>query len=1848
MPSKEVAVVGMACRTAGAGSPAELWDRLASGTDCVTGVPWQRWALGCWANVDRDPSALGWIGQGGFLDDVDGFDRQFFGLSTGRAVRMDPQQRKLLEVTWECMESAGWRSDEIAAASTGVYVGVSTFDYSNYLFGRDTTDGLAPMTCLNMISAIVANQLDLKGPAVSVDSACSSGLSALLLAADALEAGTCDRAFVCGTNVLLDPRLSMTLRMGGMLSPDGKCRAFAEGAGGYVRSEAIAAVALRPLSDALAAGDRVLGIIRACAGNQDGATPSITSPSMQRQVEVIERALAVAGVDPAEVDYVECHGTGTAVGDVTEVAALHRAFDRSDGRHLRVGSIKSNIGHTEAASGLCGLIKVLLMFQHDQIPPTLHCSELNHRIDFVGQHIAPVQELTAWPGQAARVAGVNSFGFGGTNVHLVLEAPPAAERVDVSGPLVLPLSARSRESLRSLGAAWVTRLRTLTQADAYAATRTSTESREAHPIRRTYLARDREDLIDQLSDDLAGSAATAQPRQLVSMPDWSRPVFVFTGQGDVHAGMGAGLLEMVPAFAETVRRCAEVADEHGFDGLMTLLTGDGDAGATGNAQPLLFAYQAGVSDALRATGLGAAAVVGHSAGEVAASYACGAVSLADGMRLAIDRGRCLQDAEGRGGMVACSAPIAWLDQAVAGRELWLSAQNGPQGGVVSGAWPELEAFRELAAAASYGTAVVNERYPFHSPLVADCADRLVVELDRDGRSATAEFYSGVRGGRLDGELYDVEYWRSNVLDMVRFRTAVDTLLEDGYRAFVEIGPRATLVSAIRQAASLRGVADEVAALSSTPHGQDEVNELAAAAATVFDQGGPVRLGALLERADKSGLDWVPSYPWNESSTWVSGRDAFGAADRGFGSVLSSLDRNRTGSGAEFEVRYDADLQGDVWSNPFFDHVIGRQPILPAAAIVNLFVAAARDIGLGPDLTLEEMVLGRFIPLGAGPAKLRLTITRSAPDSAVAELSFARADCSNWQLAASIGRIITVEAPPLGRDGSDVPDGQQEARSATAEPDWPELRVAMRDLPIADFYGNQQYYGLNFGPAFQPLTVVQGNADAARGIAVARGRDGAPDVAGSREFEVDPRLLDGGLNLCLGVDREDGPIGVPTGITRITVRGRVQKEARVVTRVRGLAVDVMLLATEGTGSCVLTGVHGEPLRPDGESRDRGRAAAEQVTLEYDESWVGVAAPVAPVDSTFRRVVAASLGDHPAPVVAQLVAHGDEVVTVLQDRTLSWASRSTATCDMHDRASVTDVLDQCAGPAQRLDCVLVLADPLRAAAGEPNAAQLTADTCEQVVNWLVGATQRTAVRDVFLVTVGAFDEATPPLRRGVARALWSLGRAAQFELTGTRVGLVDLPAEPSPADWDTLANILDAGVQLGELRVVDGSIRRRQVVRRSPAGDAAYRPRPDGAYVLLGGTGGLGRQMARRLVELGARHVHLVGLSGANPFTEELSAWAATQDATVRVWRADCASWDALGACLQQVRAEGLPVVGVAHAAGVLGDTALPFVSGDLLRRVLAPKVGAFPDLVLATQGDPLDWLLTFSSAAAAVGSPGQSAYAAANGFLDGYAAALSGGRTRLVNIAWGPWAETGMAVAALDGETGFQGHGLGGVPIREGLDVLFRALGAGRPYTIAVPFELEQLGTQHPAVANRATYDGRPAGFASPTGAPQPVAPAPGVPAVSGPPTSPHSQPVPLRVDPASLSSAAAAAPDPESAPMRSVVAAEPAVPPPSADRPVGAPPGTVGSALGVASQSPGMSQTEAVVAAVWEGVFGIPDIGLEDGFDTLGGDSVMAFQVLTQLSQAAGVRIAAEDAFDDFTIRGLARLIDGFATPTLR
>ncbi|MDF5715348.1 MAG: aminotransferase class III-fold pyridoxal phosphate-dependent enzyme [Rhizonema sp. NSF051] len=887
-----IAIIGMGCRFPGANHPEGFWHLLRNGVDAITEVPSDRWDID--TLYDPNPATPGKMNTrfGSFLNQVDQFAPGFFMISPREAERMDPQQRLILEVAWEALENAGLAPDKLAMSQTGVFMGISSYDYG--VLQTKNFDNINAYSGTGNAFSIAANRLsyllNLHGPSVTIDTACSSSLVSVHYACKSLQIGESELCLVGGVNLILSPSLNIAFSQAGMMSADGRCKTFDAKADGYVRGEGCGVLVLKRLSEAQRDQDNILAIIKGSAVNQDGLTNGLTAPNGLSQQRVIRQALKSAGVAPAQISYIETHGTGTSLGDPIEIRAIKAVL--MEGRSLHqpcyIGSVKTNIGHLEAAAGIAGLIKTVLSLQHKEITPHLHLQQLNPYISFQGTPFSIPTEHQPWiAGTEKRLAGVSSFGFGGTNCHVILEEAPAVTCVasDLERKMhLLTLSTKSENALLELTQSYVDFVMLHPEARLADICFTANVGRSHFNHRLAIVSESTTQLIEQLNAFTTGKQASGVINGTVEIANPPKIVFLFTGQGSQYHGMGRKLYETQPTFRKTLQQCDQLLKPYLEQSLLEILYGTTETShllnETAYTQPALFALEYALAELWRSWGIVPDVVIGHSVGEYVAACVAGVFSLEDGLMLVAERSRLMQSLPHNGEMAVVFAEhekvIKILTQyereasgVARGTSVSIAAVNGPNNIVISGLREYVQSAVEQFQSEGITVKPLQVSHAFHSPLMEPILDEF------ESKAATVNFQapqialiSNLTGEIFkSGEIPDATYWRRQLREPVQFAAGINTLAEQGDKVFLEIGPRPTLSAMAKRC--LAGIKSTW--LPSLQHGQDDWQVLLNSLGILDTRGVQVNWVGYDRDYQRHKIS-LPTYPFERKRYWFESEE----------------------------------------------------------------------------------------------------------------------------------------------------------------------------------------------------------------------------------------------------------------------------------------------------------------------------------------------------------------------------------------------------------------------------------------------------------------------------------------------------------------------------------------------------------------------------------------------------------------------------------------------------------------------------------------------------------------------------------------------------------------------------------------------------------------------------------------------------------------------------------------------------------------------------------------------------------------------------------------------------------------
>jgi acyl transferase domain-containing protein len=1416
--SDAIAIVGIGCRfPGGANSPESFWALMRDGVDAITEVPADRWDLRSFYSPNAGVSGKMNTRWGGFLSQIDHFDAKFFNISPREAVRMDPQQRLLLEVTWEALEDAGQVPEALAGSRSGVFIGMIANEYEHLSFqDPGNVDVYVNTGCARSVaSGRISYALGLQGPSLTIDTACSSSLVAVHFACQSLRGKECDLAIAGGVNLLLIPQPSIGWCQAKNLATDGRCKAFDAAANGFIRSDGVGVVVLKPLSLALADGDPIYALIRGSAINNDGRSSGLLmAPSRQAQQAMLIEAYRNAGVRPAHVQYIEAHGTGTKVGDPTEAQALGAVLEegRPKDQPCAIGSVKTNIGHTEGAAGIAGLIKVALSLKHRAIPPSLHCQQPNPDIHWPDLPLVVQQEFSRWPRESGPIiAGVNSFGISGTNAHVVMQE---AARVEADHPAppdranLLTFSAQSDESLREMARRYIEFVASDAAGGASALRDlcyTASVKRTHHDYRLASVFHSREELIEKLSAYGCGEARPGLLSGHKLQGGCGKLVFVFPGQGSQWLGMGRKLLAQEEVFRGALEECEKAISRQVDWSLMEALTSDEPLSHINDIdviQPVLFAIQVALAAQWSAWGIAPDAVVGQSMGEVAAAHIAGALSLEDASRIICSRSRLLKRVSGQGKMVVVDLSMEQACQALKGYEdrISVAVSNSPTSTVLAG---DPAALNEIVAGLQRRDIFcrqVKVDVASHSPQMEPLRGELFQALQSlDSRAATLPFYSTVTGAPSDGIRFQADYWWNNLRDPVRFSPVVQQLLGSGHEIFLEVSPHPILAGAIQQGMHYFGCSG--VALPSMRRDEDERSVMLSSLGAVYTQGYKVDWSKLYP--SRGRVISLPAYPWQKERFWLESpkpkrrRSAESSAEyNGLAPERPLLGRGLTSARFSGAQTWEVEIT-DARHSYLYDHRLQGVALMPASAYVEMALAAAKETFGAGAYVVERFTFNKalFLP-DDGERTVQAVVAPEMP-GAISFKVFALSDEESDQEEpgghAHAAGVIRLAYPG---DSSTAP-----AQSDSARKKIEEIELRCDETVSSDaHYREMRERGLEYGPGFQAVDRLRRR----QGEAIARLRLPASRETDFDFYQIHPVLLDAGFQVMAALlpEATKESAYLPVSLECLTLYKTPGAEAWVHARLRSgggvdeclVIGDVSLLDDDGKIMVEVEGLTYQKL-----DRDAQRSYEQNLTeWLYEVKWDAQERPArrselqsSPSENPGCWLIFADDGDAAATLQSLLKERGESCLQIYPGETFKKLEDGAYEINPSVPAHYQRLLRQVCAQGSAPRGVIHLWSLRSSSGAAPNDLEYTLTMgcggALYLAQALTGANLGNNALRLWLVTRGAQSFETQSCPDSVAQSsLWGLGRVIASEHPEFRCTMIDLSAS---YDSEEVSNLFE---------------------------------------------------------------------------------------------------------------------------------------------------------------------------------------------------------------------------------------------------------------------------------------------------------------------------------------------------------------------------------------------------------------------------------------------------------------------------
>ncbi|MDN3667762.1 SDR family NAD(P)-dependent oxidoreductase [Echinicola jeungdonensis] len=1773
LAKEPIAIIGLGCRFPGANDPQSFWNLLINGTDAITEIPADRWPKELFYNPDPTIPGKSISKWGGFLENIDLFDPFFFGISPNEAKQMDPQQRLLLELSYEAIDNAGLGKKQLDGSRTGVFIGVSVNEYSQLQL--ENPFAITSHSGTGAGLSITANRIsyfyNLKGPSMAIDTACSSSLTAVYLACQSLKIGECTTALAGGVNMILSPAHSIGFTKAGVLSPDGRCKTFDADANGYVRGEGGGVIVLKPLSSALEDGDPIHAMILGSAIVQDGRTNGLIAPNKESQEFLLREAYRSAGISPQKVQYIEAHGTGTLLGDSMEASAIGAILGKGRvNNHCSIGSVKTNIGHLEAAAGIAGLIKVVLSIKNKMLPPSLHFHSPNPHIPFEDLNIQVQSEKERWPASDGPIiSGVSSFGFGGTNVHVVLSEAIMDKKSDskknnaVSDSMfhLLPLSANSNENLQSLATSFKHFIDSGYNGVIKDICLAAGKRRSDYAIRLAIMGCSAGELSLGLQSFISGVPSPNLILGDKAMDRSPKLVFVFSGQGGQWMGMGRELLKREKRFSQLIDQIDKIIQiqfNWSLKGGLMAESSEQELGEINFVQPAIFAIQIALAGLWKSWGIIPDVVIGHSMGEVAAAYIAGILSLEDATRIICLRSQQLKILKGRGRMLATELTHDQAKDLIKDckEEVSVAAINGPSSTVLSGDPEILEEIKNILDHQNLFCRWVKVDIASHSPQI----DVLRVELLRllgeiDSRPPKIPIFSTLTGTNGDHLTYDAEYWVDNIRKPVLFLEAIKKVLGEGFFNFIEIGPHPILLSSIQQ--SYSGQDQEINLLPSMSRGESEREILIKSLGRLYTRGFSVSWDHLYP--GKGKYVFIPPISWQRQRYWIDNPSpnlTTTCVKRG--NNTSSSAKALLGSRVEIAKK----TSHYIWQSeintamvPFLrDHLIEGEIVLPASVYLEMALQAAKESGLLATHVMRDITFLEKMVLVEEKSKLLQTHLVPAKNGRYSFNVYGKWN-SDWVHYAS------VNFHPA-QDVLVAIDFSITTKKFHKKIDKP-------DFFGAEFYKKLRNLGYRYGISFQGIK---------QGWQFDKEAMGEIELPVTLKNQVEgyqfhPALLDACFQViaALPIISSTNNHYIPYGCEQISFFStpggtKLWSHVKLISET-GLEVSMINTDIQITdeNKQVVAEFRGLQLKrienrilPQCLKKDiwfyqlkwkLNKALLKQSYLENKKrNWLIFADDQGVGEALGRKLEASGQNCHFLNVRDTLNLKEEEIHAMIENLIKEISSSFFGIIHLWS-LSIPSQLPGEASTIEALGCnsILLLLKALAGRiAGSPHL-------------WLVTRGAQ-AVKNGEVVAL----EQSP---------LWGVGKAISFELPELNCVRIDL--DPQQSLESTIAQLV------GQLLVED---REDQIAFRNNERFVlrllSFEPfqkssipeidiRSDSTYLITGGLGGLGLSTAKWMVSKGAKHLVLLGRSDPTHLIKDALRKMGKDGAQIVTMKADVSNADQLRGIFTIIKKEFPDLRGIVHAAGLLDDAALVNLDAERMKKVMAPKVAGTWNLHNETIGSPLDFFVLFSSAVSVLGSPGQGNYTAANAYLDAMAHYRHSLGLPAISFNWGPWAEVGLAFETkekIKEEKALPQHLVKVIKVEEGLEIMGRLSLEPNPQITVLPFDLKDMLGLYPAASAMPFFE-----------------------EVGGRGT--------LK---ASLYSR------------------------PNLRQKYVAP----------------RTKLEKMLADLWRQTLHIDQIGIYDSFFELGGDSVLAAQILALTRKSYGVSINPKDAFQAFTIERLAGLLE--------
>jgi len=1728
--TEPIAIIGLGCRFPGnANNPGAFWSLLQQGIDAVGEVPPGRWNVEAYYDPNPETPGKSYTKQGGFLQQVDQFDPLFFGISPREAASLDPQQRLLLEVTWEALENAGQTPTKLRHSQTGVYVGICTDDYGQRFMNLENLSSIDAYSgtgnARSMAVGRISHFLGLQGPNIQLDTACSSSLVTVHLACQSLRLKECNLALAGGVNLILWPLSTIARCQLKALATDGRCKTFDASADGYGQGEGCGMVVLKRLSDAITDGDTILAVIRGSAINHDGPSSGLTVPNKMAQKEVMQQALKNAKVEPHHVSYIEAHGTGTSLGDPIELESLAAVYgkNRPINQPLVVGSVKTNFGHLEAAAGISGLIKIVLSLQHQEIPPHLHLKTPNPHIPWHQLPLViPTSGIPWLRGNQPRIAGISAFGISGTNVHMILEEAPETVKTEKSLEPdfhLLTLSAKTQKALEELTIDYVNHLQNHPVLELGDICFTANAGRSHFNHRLAVIASNKAELTTKLKNLAAGQEVTGVFSSQISSHTGSPKIaFLFTGQGSQFVNMGWQLYQTQPTFRKALEQCDEILRPYLEIPLLQVLYPTGEKhdkslqlDQTIYTQPALFAIEYALAQLWQSWGIKPDAVMGHSVGEYVAATVAGVFSLKEGLKLVATRGRLMQQLPTGGEMVSVLATESQVKDVITpyASQVNIAAINGPESVVISGLGTAIQAICSRLTEMGIKTKPLQVSHAFHSLLM----EPMLAEFEIAAKEVTYSqpqipLISNVTGQLATKEITTPEYWVNHVRQPVRFSQGMQTLYQQGYKLFLEVGAKPILLGMGRQCLP----ENQGIWLPSLRPPQEDWQQMLLSLGQLYTQGVAIDwLG--FERDYSRRKVALPTYPFQRQRYWL---EVEANKQKPQDETVSTPIINLLNQGATEQLATEVELAGELTEQErqllpkILELLIKRQQnylqfkggtvheYYNAVATLGQEQAGSQTDGLAESPYLTFGLFPEKVPdfswikclTEANQEQSREMIVESQKE--LRKLLFSLVDFSSCQKVLDFGCgygsdliQLAEKYEHLQLTGYTISSEQAKfaLQRVTKNQLQGRVKIFNRDSAKDEF---PDFYDLVFG--FEVAHHILEKKSLFANIGNHLNQQGylvLADFISNSDFAIDHQetssyfitksewvelLSEHQLQLVAAIDVSPEISNFLYDADFEQSLEQLYQKNRDENVKAGFKSYYQLgkVLSKGLASYVLLTAQKQPQLSKQEIAAWNQQMLAQLSsysevtpqrwlyeLEWQPQKHSTPLEPAPKPITGNWLVLIEPGAVATELQQKL---GEQCVIVSPG--LSYKKIDAKHYQLNPTApeEFEQLLDEILAQNLQLQGIIHLWS-LSTSAGElETALECSCASLLHLVQALI-QTKQPQMPPLWVVTQSAGNVQQTPL--------WGLGRVVALEHPELPCRLLDLPADIQAEEVvRVLYQELTLTTTENQIRYAGDSRQVARLVRRlhqTTEGKQAVNIVPESSYLITGGLGALGLQLAKWLVDKGAKYLVLVGRREPSETARQTIAQLEQVGVQISVLLADVSVEKDVANVLKQVKMSLPPLRGVIHAAGVLDDGVLQQMNWQRFKKVMAPKVQGAWHLHQLTKELPLDLFVCFSSAASVLGSTGQGNYAAANAFLDGLVHHRRSLGLAGLSVNWGAWGEGGMASRLTSQlQSRIRSLGIGSIPPAQGLQILTQLLEESATQVTVAPIDWSRFAAMLPS------------------------------------------------------------------------------------------------------------------------------------------------------------------------------------------